>query len=167
MCISFITVSTAEVHASVASKSLEAYIRDTLLVERDMLQSRVVKKEIQLRHLDALCELLDELASPDPFEKVNIFFKEHLQAGEERALEAAWPKMDLNILVPCLFKFIKSRVRTAQETTAPIGGDYGWLAYAETDGGETLSDLPWFDEFPDHIGMPCIISVYHFLHSRA
>ena len=167
MCISFITVSTAGIHASVAAKSLESYIRDTLLVDRDMLQSRVVKKEIQLRHLDALCELLDELSSSDPFEKVNSFFKQPMTVGDEKALEVACPKMDLHVLVPCLFKFIKSRVRTAQETTAPIGGEFGWLAYAETDSGETLSDLPWFDEFPPEIGMPNIVAVYHFLHRRA
>ena len=70
MCISFIAVSTAGFHASIATKSLESYIRETLLMERDLLQSRVVKKEIQLQHLDALCELLDELANPDPFAKV-------------------------------------------------------------------------------------------------
>jgi len=167
MSISFITVSTTGLHASVATKSLDSYIKETLLMDSDVLQSRVVTKEVQLQHLDDLCELLDELASPDPFEKVNPFFKATLSEYDEAILETACTKMDLNVLVPALFKFIKSHVRTAEETYSAIGGDAGWLGYAETDGGDLLCDMPWFDEFPEHLKMANIVAVYTALQKMA
>jgi len=167
MCVSFITASSAELHSTVGEKILEEYVHDTLLIEGDVLQSRVISKDIKLKHLDALCELLDELASPNPFDKINQFFKKPLSDKHHAMLLAACPKMDLTVLVPTLFKFIRERVRTANETHAPIGGPAGWLAYAETDAGEFLSELPWFEDFPDAITMPNIIAVYTALRNVA
>ena len=60
MCISFITAASVGLAKAIGNKTLASYIKDTLLIDTDVLQSTVVSKEIQLKHLDALTGCLNE-----------------------------------------------------------------------------------------------------------
>merc|ERR1711871_194283 len=87
--VSFITASAQELSKTAGDTLVEDYVHNTLLIPGDMLQSKEVSKQVCLKHLDSVCELLDQLANPDPFAGVDLWYRQELSKEDVPRLEAA------------------------------------------------------------------------------
>jgi hypothetical protein len=152
--ISFITASSQELSASAGNTLVETYVRETLLIPGDHLQSKEVAKQVCIKHLDAVWMLLDQLASPDPFAGVDPFYKQDLSEANVASLMEAAKKMDVKgVIAPFLMEFIKDHIRGRPDFVSTALKD--WCYELEDDGFD--------DHFPDDINMPQVVACYKLL----
>ena len=104
-------------------------------------------KQIKLKHLEALWDLLQSLTAVDVFAPVLPQFRQELAPAIAASLTEASAKLDLDSLLPALKEFILGQL--TREGTSADGALKDALDWVMVDG-EFLSDIEWFgDHFPE------------------
>ena len=143
----------------VGDMQLADYVRNVLL-NKDDLPSRTIIKNICLKHLASLLDLLVELTS-DVFASVDPTYNADLSEGSQLSLDDNLANLELDVLLPTLRSFIISSLRT--ETIGAEVALKDSLSYCMVED-EFLIDLEWFEEwFPESVLMKEALATYKYL----
>jgi len=159
-----------EVDTSLASTSLGTYATKTLSMNVDDLVSATVSRQVQLRHLDSLCEILLAIINPDPTENVAPEYKQPLTSEQKTALVDAFKggELDVAVLLPVMEMCMTDRLT---EKMINVKSDMKNDVLAWCEAGEDmnyLSDMEWFTEnFPEKVPMGSFVAAYRLLKEEA
>jgi MoxR-like ATPase len=159
-----------DVDTALASIALGVYATETLSMNADDLVSATVSRQVQLRHLDSLCEILLSIINPDPTENVAPEYKQPLTAEQKTELVDAFKggKLNVAILLPVMEMCMSDRLT---EKMINVKADMKTDMLNWCEGGEDesyLSEMEWFEStFPKGLLMGTFVAVYRLLKEEA
>ena len=136
--------------------------------------SKAVAQRVQLKHLDALYDLLEAATVLDPFEKISDMFKQPLDEAQVAAVqEAALPgRLNVDEFLPYFKDWIVLNLDSDRPSFKPRDDVKVYFGFhpGTPDSYQDIyewNDVPYFtDHFPDGIKMSAVISVYQLLENR-
>ena len=129
--------------------------------------SKAVSQRVQLKHLDALYDLLEARTVLDPFENVGMQFKTALTAKEEQDLDAAVAAgLDVDMMLPYLKEWVAMQLTGDHVLIKPSNSVKFYFGYCPEvpevyQDMESWKDVEWFeDHFPDGLEMRSVVAAY-------
>eukprot|EP01052_Picozoa_sp_SAG31_P002292 SAG31_NODE_80_length_27188_cov_42.623869_7_plen_2406_part_00 len=193
-CINFLSAtlgaaSSADARTAVGERRLEQYLRSDLLMSDSELEGlgSVILQTICLKHLDALCSLMQVLSNSDPLEQISVQYcadvntvprtsKGHdiptpIMGADEWAstfggymesMAQAVSKIDMPIILRNFRKFmVQHGTEEDISNMATIKDTLGWQL--DDDSRGFVNEYDWFQHFPDAIPMSCALECYRLL----
>jgi len=164
--ISFLTATGGSfmkrLDETVGEMMLLQYLRTVLLMDdTTQIGSRAIIQQVQLKHLEALWNLLSSITEVDPLENISQRYTEPLSDRMSKLLKTRGKLMEIGTLIPLLKGFIVNQlIEGTMDPESKAKDNIGWI-----DTGDVyLMDLPWFlDNWPDSMPLKNIVAAYKLL----
>jgi energy-coupling factor transporter ATP-binding protein EcfA2 len=148
--------------SKVAEMALGTYVEQVLLLNpQQAFSSNSIAKNVQLKHIQALYELLQGLLVVDIFANVHKKYRAKLEQKAIEAVRAEIQHLDLIILLPAYKDFILTQL--TEEHIAVNSSIISTIGYLDHDSNY-LNDFPWFNQhFPANLTMSYSLHLYQIL----
>jgi hypothetical protein len=159
-----------QLDTSVGELLLSKYVKGFLLVDNGVGSGeddaafvdlgRTVSSQVQLKHIEALWEIVLDLTEVNPFAKVSEKYRRELEkepTAELAAFVGGLGESDRDALRVVLKAFI---VDNLSETTTSDSRPLAEILGFSEIGDSYLCDLEWFQGFPSSVLMACAVESY-------
>jgi hypothetical protein len=151
VCIGFLSaMGRGHSHQIPGYQYLSAYIKETLLLKEDL--GSTIEKHVQLCHIVALWNLLENLLNVDPFENVMPKYTERIPPALAQTVKEVSVDFDLTILLPIMKECLTKHLSEGSgyiSSNVPI---WDVLDVCPVSGGGNLGSIDWFKKkFPRNI----------------
>jgi len=151
--------SSKSLDASVEDMEMSQYLQTFLLIKES---TDAWTRSVQLKHLEGLWDLLNEIAEIDPFEGVSKRYCEPLPERLLQKLRQKAREMDLQILCPVLKRFISSQLK--EEIIDKDSSSKEAIKWCSSGSDENfLSDFLWFRNWPCDLPIKHLVDTYKVL----
>ena len=166
ICIQFIVSLGSSSNSTFdGSTSLSSFVLNTVHIsqdEWDEIGTTTIKKQICLKHIEALYLLLESQLNCNPMDDVLDVYCVHLTPELETSLLNAIPKLDFSVLLSELRNMLINQLTT---TTVEISPETSLKEVLGT--WLLLNEEPWFEHFPEGLNVAHIKEVYLLLSSHS
>jgi len=170
VCIAFIvSVGPSSVRNLNGSTPLSSYVVETLHIpqeEWETISTPTIRRNVCLRHLQALYVNLEEKLYGDPVEDVLEVFCDPLSSDEEATLRLAAENLRLDVVLPVFRTFLLQQLTSSG--LEPHCNLKEYLEYASEQSADlSFEDEDWWIHFPDSLALRCAKSTFRLLQQFA
>jgi len=163
ICIGFLSaMGRGHGHQIPGYHYLSSYIKETLLLKEDLGSS--IEKHVQLCHIVALWNLLENLLNIDPFENVMPKYTERIPSAMSQIVMESAQHFDLTILLPLMKECLQKHLSEGSGYISPDVPIWDVLDVCNVSGVGNLGDIDWFKKkFPRKVECRHFLQTYKLL----